>query len=405
MVLKVWFITEAYYPDEAGTAYTFTALAEYLSQYYEVNVLCGFPRYSARGISLPKKESRNGVNIVRCMGTTLNKDILFLRFINLLTITISIFSNSILKFRRGDIAFVVTNPPSLPFIIALVSFIRGVKCILRVDDAFPENLVATNIVKADSVLFHMLSKLTKLLYNNVNKIIVLGRDQKTLVARYMNNSNANKISVLTNWADIDDIKPSKKVGNSLINELHLEEKFIVQIAGNMGQGQAIESVLKCAEILKPNSKIYFLFIGSGSKINWMQNEVKVKKLDNVILLKQRPRSDQNNFLNACDISIITLLPTLTGIGVPSRIYNVMAAGKPIIGFVPDESELAMVIREEDIGWVISPNDPLRLSMVILEAYSNTDLLKQMGVRSRIVAEGKYSHSFILNCYRKLLSSS
>ena len=400
--MRVWLITEAYYPDEAGTAYTFTALAEYLAKYYEVNVLCGFPRYSARGLSLPKKENRNGVNIIRCMGTTFNKDILFLRFVNLLTISMSIFFNSILKFRRDDIALVVTSPPSLPFTMALVCFIRKVKCILRVDDAFPENLDATNLIKKGSVVFDILAKLTKILYNNVAKIVVLGRDQKALVASYLKSSNTKKIDIITNWADIEDIRPSAKINNALLRDLNLKEKFIVQIAGNMGQGQAIESVFKCAAILKCNSNIHFLCIGSGSKIKWMQNEILDKKLDNITLLEQRPRTDQNNFLNACDISIITLLSTMTGIGVPSRIYNVMAAGKPIIGVVPSDSELAMILGEEKVGWVVSPDEPETLSKTILEAYLNPDLLKQMGYNSRKVAESKYSSAHVLNKYRELI---
>jgi glycosyltransferase involved in cell wall biosynthesis len=227
---------------------------------------------------------------------------------------------------------------------------------------------------------------------------------KILVERYVKDLSVKKIDIITNWADSSDIAPSKKIDNPLLRELCLQDRFIVQIAGNMGQGQAIELVFKCAENLKYNSGIHFLFIGSGSKFNWMQNEVRTKRLHNVTLLKERPRSEQNIFLNACDISIITLLPTMTGIGVPSRMYNVMAAGKPILGVVPAESELAMVIKEENIGWVVSPETPDLLSQAILEAHSRTDLLEQMGHRSRFLAENKYAHNTILKRYYDIINS-
>jgi len=97
MGYQLWVISEIYYPEEISTGYYLTKLAEGLGQNFKVNVLCGYPTYAARGRELPSKEVHNGVSIERCPGTTFNKDILLLRLINLITISISIFLKALLR--------------------------------------------------------------------------------------------------------------------------------------------------------------------------------------------------------------------------------------------------------------------------------------------------------------------
>jgi glycosyltransferase involved in cell wall biosynthesis len=135
----------------------------------------------------------------------------------------------------------------------------------------------------------------------------------------------------------------------------------------------------------------------------MENEVKQKQLCNVTLLDQRPRSDQPNFLNACDVSMISLLPGMTGAGVPSRLYNVMAAGKAIIAIARADSELSLVVGEEQIGWVISPDKPDELAKIILDAERNPEQLRQMGERARAVAESKYAPKRAVEAYSTLIA--
>jgi len=170
----------------------------------------------------------------------------------------------------------------------------------------------------------------------------------------------------------------------------------------MGRAQAIETLFAAAEKLLDNKDITFLFIGSGQKVNWMKKKIREKSLKNIIFLGQRPRYDQNNFLNACDVSLVTLLPGMTGAGVPSRMYNVMAASKPIISVASEESELSLVTKEEDIGWVVSPANPDDLVKTILEARSDLGRLEEMGRRARLLAETKYSIKSIIAKYERAI---
>ncbi len=130
----------------------------------------------------------------------------------------------------------------------------------------------------------------------------------------------------------------------------------------------------------------------------MQDEVHKERLANVTLLDQRPRSDQPNFLNASDIAMISLIPGMTGAGVPSRMYNAMAAGKPILAITEPESELALVVNEEQIGWVVPPDQPARLAETLQNIEMQSDRLLKMGLRARAVAEAKYTPEKVIKSY-------
>jgi colanic acid biosynthesis glycosyl transferase WcaI len=401
MAKQLWVISEIYYPEEIGTGYYLTGLAEGLCSTFNVNVLCGYPTYAARGAVLPPKEVRNGIRIERCQGTTFNKDVILLRLVNLITISISIFLKTLFRIRRGDIVLVVTNPPLMPFVARIVCRLRSAKCVLKLDDVYPEILIATGIASPRNLGIRILGYMTKRLYLGVDQITVVGRDMASLAKKKLGHL-PKPITIIPNWADVDLVFPMEKKDNQLLKDLKLENKFIVQNAGNMGRAQGIENMFAAIKLLKEARNIHFIFIGGGAKRKWMQDEVQKERLENVTLLDQRPRSDQPNFLNASDIAMISLIPGMTGAGVPSRMYNAMAAGKPILAITEPESELAMVVNEEQIGWVVPPDQPARLAETLQKIVIQSDCLSQMGLRARAVAEGKYSPERVIKSYCTLL---
>lgn len=400
---RIWVISEVYYPDEAGGAHFMTQLAEGLTQFFEVSVLCGYPSYTHRGVALTKKSIRKMVKIERCYGTFFNRKIFIFRLINILTISLSIFFKTLYKIRQHDIVIVVTTPPLLPFVVLVACILRRTKCILRIDDVYPEALIAAGIINQQSKTALFLSWMNRLLYSNVDRIVVLGRDMKHLTVKKLKKCY-DKIVIIQNWADLDVVFPVPKSENFLLQELGLTDKFIVQCAGNMGLAQDIETMFKAIGLLKENVNIHFLFIGSGAKRQWMENEVRDKKLSNVAILDQRHRSDQQNFLNACDIAMVSLIYGMKGAGVPSRMYNIMAAGKPIIAISEYDSELSMVIEEEKIGWTVLPGEFKHLAEVILEACANHSTRVEISGRARSAALKKYSSKVLINKYYETIQS-
>lgn len=104
-----WFVSELYYPEETSTGYYITRIAEGLAGDFDVHVLCGQPTYSVRGTRAPSREVHNGVSIKRCAGTTLDKNVLLFKFLNMVTLTVSILFNALSRFRKGDTVVVVTR--------------------------------------------------------------------------------------------------------------------------------------------------------------------------------------------------------------------------------------------------------------------------------------------------------
>jgi len=404
MTDKLWIVSELYYPEVTSTGYILTEIAEGLAaEDLSISVLCSQPSYSARGLRAPAKENRNNVIIHRIWGITLDKDIFFFRLINLITITFSVFVSSLWHFKRFDIVLVVTNPPSLPFFVSFACWLRRANCVLLIHDIYPDLLVAVGKLRSTSVVVRLLNKLNKILYMSVNYIVVIGRDmQAKIVNRLLDNKK--KVKVITNWADVNIIFPTIKEQNSLLRKLCLQDMFVVEYAGNIGYPNDIESIIESASRLINKYDIHFLFIGSGAKKRWLEEEVARRKLSNVTIMPSRPRHDQINFLNACDIAIVSLVQGMRGISVPSRIYNILAAGKPIIAIADLNSELDLVIKEENIGWVVQPGEVDELEKVILEAKNNPDLLVQMGKRARRTAEIKYSFELVKRAYAKLVFS-
>jgi glycosyltransferase involved in cell wall biosynthesis len=221
--------------------------------------------------------------------------------------------------------------------------------------------------------------------------------------RVSNKSKGLDVPIVTipNWADLDAIEPSAKDTNKLLRELGINDKFVLMYAGNIGHPTDIETIIEAADRLRGEASIHFVFVGSGAKSGWLEKEVRERGLDNVSVLGQLPREDQNTFLNACDVGLVSLIPGMIGTAMPSRTYNILAAGKPIIALTEPGSELAQVIDEENVGWHTVGGDPVGLIEIIHAAMTDRKILRDMGNRARHAAETKYSPQRAIGSYGDL----
>jgi colanic acid biosynthesis glycosyl transferase WcaI len=393
---RVFVISELYYPEETSTGYLLTKTAEGLAEHVPVHVICSQPTYSARGTRAPATEVRQGVSIERCGGTTFNKDSLWRRALNAVTITSSLAFRALRRLRSGDIALVVTNPPFLPFAISAACRLRGARCALLIHDVYPEVLIAAGMTRPTSALASVLRRATQRLYTNVDRIIVLGRDM-ALLARQKLAGNYEKIVLIPNWADDEEITPQPKRDNALLRELNLADRFVIQYAGNMGRTHGLEALFAAATRLA-GSDVHWLFIGSGAKKQWLEESARRAEATNITILGNRTRDDQQNFLNACDVAVISFVSGMAGVSVPSRMYNILAAGKPIIAVADPESELALTVEEEQVGWVVPPGDVEALIAVIERARRDPHLVRAAGERARAVAAGRYARRSSMRKY-------
>lgn len=392
-------------PEQNTTAYYLTQTAEGLARKFDVKVLCGQPSYLSRGIKAPAHEILNGVEVRRCVGTTLDKNVLPLRLTNILTLGATTFFTALKNIRRGDEVIVVTAPPTLPFLINVVCRLKKARLHLLLHDSYPEVLTAVGKLKSDSKAVKIMNRLNQWLYRTAFSIITVGRDMEAVV-KEKTRKFGTQVRTIQNWASLEEVSPQPRAENLLLRELGLEDKFVFLYAGNMGPPQDVESIVSAAKILQKQGldKAHFLFIGAGGKKKWLENEVQNSGLQNVTVLAPRGRDEQTVFLNACDVALVPLIKGMKAVAMPSRTYNFMAAGKPILAIVESGSELEMVVVEDNLGWVVEPHNEENLARKIEEIVERRDKLKEIGERARKTALEKYSFEYALSRYEDLLNS-
>ena len=323
--------------------------------------------------------------------------------LNLLTFTLSAGITALRVLRRGDNVLVVTNPPTIPFPVSLACRMRGARCTVLVHDVYPDAMIAAGMMSPDSALTALLSAVHRWLYRGVAGVIVLGRDMDALVtsARVR---HAVPPPLFQTGRIQSNLRPTPREENALLRELGVSGKLVVQYSGNMGRTHGIECIARAARALQRHDAVHFLFIGSGAKRDWLDREIRRQELLNCTLLSPLAREELLLSLNACDIAVIAFMPGMSGVSVPSRMYNIMAVGKPMIAVADEDSELACVIAEEGIGWVVRPDDDDGLLAAIREAGRSPEALTAMGARARTAAVEKYSYPAVMRRYMAYFSS-
>jgi colanic acid biosynthesis glycosyl transferase WcaI len=272
---------------------------------------------------------------------------------------------------------------------------------LLIHDNYPEILIAAGKTKKDSILVWFMSFWNRWLYKYASKIIVVGRDMKELVSRKTEGFDI-PIEIIPNWAELEQVEPQPRDENLLLKELGISDKLVFLYAGNLGYPNDIESIIWCASELKDDDRFQFVFLGTGVKKKWLESEASDKNLKNVTILDPRPRSEQIDFLNACDVGVVSLVPQMWGVSMPSRTYNILAAGKPILALTEAGSELFKVVEEERVGWNVLPGQKEDLLETIRHIYAEKACLQEKSDNSRSAALEKYSVEAAIAAYLKVL---
>ena len=361
----------------------------------------GQPNYHRRGQRAPKRERRNGVSIFRVSSTTFDKNIALLKIINMISLSLSMFFGGLRWFKKGDDVLIVSAPPTILFTVGLAALLKGCSYKLLIHDNYPEMLVAAGTISKDSLLESLYNFLNRWLYKYTSRVIVVGRDMAVTAERKVGGLNI-PVSIIPNWAELESVSPQDKSENTLLASLGLSEKLVLLYAGNMGYPQDIDSIYEASRKLADLDDVHFIFLGSGTKRRVLETMIERDEPINITLLPAQPRENQKDFLNACDIAFVSLIEKMKGVSVPSRTYNIMAAGKPILAITEPGSEISQIIAEENNGWTVSPGKPEDLEQIIREIYSRRDSLFEMGKRSRSAAVEKYSETLAVQRYLEIL---
>jgi len=398
---KIWIVSEYYYPIITSTGYYMTEIAEFLAAKRDnVHVICTNAKYNEKeSVNVSKEEIRKGVHIHRILTGSIDKNNFLQRIIRLVHSSIGLFNKLVFSVNKNDQILIVTNPAFLILLMPIIKLFKGVEYTILVHDIFPENLVAIDKIHKSSILYKLLKKIYDFAYSRADKCIAIGRDMKEVLGYKI--GNTSNICVIPNWSDIEDVNSLEKDETLTINRLKLNNKFIFQFAGNLGNAQGLDNIIESIKLVK-NKDIHFLFIGSGAMEKNIEIFIKTNPLNNVTHIGFQNRSNQEDFLNACDVAIVTLSDGMYGLGVPSKSYNIMATGKPILIVAHEKSEISLCVIEHNLGWVVEPNNPIKLGRLFEDIYMEYNKNKNFNkTNSRKIAEEYFSKRLILEKYNNL----
>lgn len=399
---RIWIITELYYPELTSTGYYMTEIAKGLATQRPVSVICGQPNYSARGLTAPRRETLDGVDIYRLPFARLDKNILFFRVVNMATLAVAVFFTALRNLRSGEQVLVVTTPPLLPFVAAIAALARGCTYTLLIHDVYPDLAAAVGKTRRGSFVFRLADFFNRWLYKHSQRIIVVGRDMAEKIRQKAAGLDP-RIEYIPNWAELETIEPRRREGNQLLSSLGITADLVLLYAGNFGYPNDIETILEAARILSiDGDSVHFLFIGDGVKRPLVEAAASDADKPNVTYIGPRPRAEQINFLNACDVGLVALVRGMLGVSMPSRTYNLLAAGRPILAITEHGSELQQTVAETGAGWAIEPGEPDALVRQIREIMARRDELAEIGQRAREAAVGRFGLSEAIAKYREVL---
>lgn len=391
---KTIIVSEHFYPDNSSTAYYLTEISRILSDtsFANIQVICNSDLHSRNELDYLEGK------IFRLPENSLDKNSLPQRIAKFLISTFQLGFIAFRALKSGDRLFTVTNPAFLLVVFALFKKIKKFHYTLLVYDVFPENIIATGLIEEQSFLYKIAKKIFDWAYSQADLLVVIGRDMQELITA----KTEGKVPtvLIPNWCDTDAVIPSAKKDNPIIRQFGLENKTVFAFTGNFGRVQGIENLLKAASSVS-HEDFVLLFIGDGAMRPAIEKHIAEHPEGNVVYAGSFPAADQNIFLNACDVAIVSLSEGMYGLGVPSKSYYNMAAAKPLFFIGNQHSEIARVIHDNQIGWSCSSDQPESIATAIDHICAEKDTFAILGKKSRQTVETNFSKSIILEKYKKL----
>ena len=281
-----------------------------------------------------------------------------------------------------------SNPPMLAWLGNLMWMLRGQRYAVMVHDIYPDLLVRLGTVPESNPVTRIWKMLNRKSYEHAEMVMTLGEYMSATLLRGFDplKTRAGRIEVVYPWADTELIRPLAKSENWFAQEHGQGDKLTVMYSGNMGLGHDIETMLETATRLKDESRIHFMFIGSGPKWQTVEEWIREKRLTNVTLLPWQSEEVVPYSLATADLALVSLEEEMAGLAVPSKAFSSLAAGVPLVVVCSQETELASLIRRFDCGRMIHPGQAEELTAILCGLIANPRELDHLKAQSRRAAE-------------------
>jgi colanic acid biosynthesis glycosyl transferase WcaI len=408
---RILIITLVFAPDGVSTATLVSALAEDLQQLgHTVQVITTVPHYNLEPEARAAQPlSRHGWGVVqtsRYKGIPVwhtavaNKKegaggrILGYLIFNVLTLLIGLFAIGPL-----DAILVVSPPLTSGVVSALLGWIKQARTLYNVQELYPDTFVRMGTLRPDALTTRLLYRIEAWIYRHTDALVPITE----AFARSLRSKGAppERVHVIPNFVDITEIQPGRKA-NPLAQEHGLVEAFVVLYAGNLGLTQSFDTLLTVAARLRDHSFIRIVIVGDGVRRAELAERIQQEQLRNVLLLPYQPRSRVPDIYASADLGLVPLMAGTAETTLPSKLYSIMAAGRPVLAAVDAESDIIHTVQQAQCGYTIPPDDADALHEAILHAYAERDQLARLGQNGRHYVEAHFQRSSISQQIHQLI---
>ena len=407
MKKKLLIYAHYFYPDVASTGQILTELCEGMTDTFDITVICVVPSYSGTIDEKYKtkriyKEEHNGIKVIRVRVPEFQKSNKISRIKNLL----AYFFNSLLatlKIEKQDYIYTISQPPILGGVLGVLGkWLKGGKLIYNIQDFNPEQTMAVGYSK-NKLLLNTVMAVDKFSCKKSDKVIVVGRDMQETLRNRFNNKKVPKNVFINNWINEKEIYPLEQNHPRIVEfkeKYNLKDKFIIMYSGNIGLYYDLENIIKVIGEFKDREDVVFAFVGDGTVKDKVEAYVNENNLSNVKFIPYQDKADLIYSLNAADIHWVVNAKGIKGVSVPSKLYGVMAAGKPVLGVLDEGSEARLIVEECNCGVCIEPGNYKEISNNIEYILNNKEEIRALGSNGRQYLESNLTKEVSINKYKE-----
>jgi hypothetical protein len=309
---------------------------EFINHYQKVYLFTGNFREGSRPLS-------KDVKIIKTV--EYKRDTLIKRVYSWILCSFHLFFILLFKYRRAEILY-YSNPP----IACWCSLILPNKFSVVVFDTYPDFLGVMGISE-NSLIYRVWGFINKKVYRKATGLITLTESMKLQLEKYIDSS---KIKVVSVWPSTNDFTPINRDENPFILKNNYQEKKLIVYSGNIGLGQNLDVLINIADSLRNFENIKIVIIGEGARKEGLIKSVNLLKLKNVDFFTWQKAAEMKYSLGAADISVVSLSKDASHVSIPSKTFNLLVVGAPILCFAPKNSELGILISKNDVGEVFEP---------------------------------------------------
>ena len=377
---RVLVINQYYRPGFEATAQLLGDLCEALSERFDVSVVTG-------ALAIPPAPSgrfdANGVRVIRVPSTTFDRAGLGRRALNYVTFLAGAFLEA-MRAPRPDVVLCMTDPPVVGDIGVVVARRFRAPLVVISQDVFPEIAVQLGRLENPMVV-GLLRSLIRFYIRRSDRIVAIG---ETMRERLVDKgARRERITVIPNWVDTTKVAPEPK-DNPWAREHDFHDRFVVMHSGNIGHAQNLDALVRSTTFLRDLYDVTVAIVGGGARHAELVELVERLETDAVQFLPYQPRQMLSRSLSSADLHVVGLARGLAGYVVPSRLYGILAVGRPVLVAAEAESETAQLVSRIGCGVVVPPGRPELLAEAIRSAHAGELALAEMGRRGReyVVAE-------------------